>query len=71
VTENEALECARRIAAARGWIGFKPARASRKRRWFRRTRWIVYFDEPVQAAADGLRGANGCIEIDARGRLLY
>jgi hypothetical protein len=57
MTENEALEAAKRIANERGWIGFKPVRASVERRW------IIHFDEYVDANADG-RGHSGSIEID-------
>jgi hypothetical protein len=57
MTENEALEAAKRIAEERGWVGFKPARASVTRRW------IVDFDEYVDGKGDG-RGHSGSIEID-------
>jgi hypothetical protein len=65
MTENEALETAKRIAKERGWIGFKPARASVTQRW------VVCFDEYVDGKADG-RGHSGSIEIDdATGQLTF
>ena len=57
MTENEALEIAKRVATERGWPWREPVSVTKKRRWFRFSGWIVYSNA-------GFRGGNVRIEID-------
>lgn len=57
MTESDALELARRVAAESGPLWLEPVRVTRKRRWFRFVGWVV-------CSNAGGRGRNVQVEID-------
>ncbi len=57
MTENEALQIAKDLAATKGWTWREPVTVRRRRRWFRFVGWTV------QSNAQS-RGCNVYVEID-------